>query len=99
MKFLLIRERLRRAKFKKLESQYIALKGIVHNQKLSTIIRWEATLLLTKIVKKHSPVAFNSRCFLTGKGRGNLQFFNLSRIQVRELGRNNELPYITKSSW
>lgn len=99
MKFLLVREHLRRSKFKKIEAQYIALKTIIHNQKLSNVVRWEATLLLTKIVKKHSPVSFKNRCFLTGRGRGNLQFFNLSRIQVRELARNNDLPFITKSSW
>jgi hypothetical protein len=39
MKFLLIRERQRRTNFKKIEAQYLALKGIVHNQKLSNIIR------------------------------------------------------------
>lgn len=98
MKFLLVRERKRRLKFKKIETQYLALKAIIHNQKLSNTVRWEATLLLAKIVKKHSPVAFKNRCFLTGRGRGNLQFFNLSRIQVLGLARNNDLPFITKSS-
>jgi hypothetical protein len=39
MKFLLIRERLRRAKFKEVEPQYLALKSIFHNQKLSKTIR------------------------------------------------------------
>lgn len=99
MKFLLIRERTRRTNFKKIESQYIALKAIIHNQKLSKTTRWEATLLLSKIVKKHSPVSFKNRCFLTGRGRGHLRFFNLSRIQVLGLARNNELPFVTKSSW
>jgi hypothetical protein len=39
MKFLLIRERKRRDNFKKIESQYLALKSIIHNQKLSNTIR------------------------------------------------------------
>ena len=99
MKFLLIRERKRRDNFKKIESQYLALKSIIHNQKLSNTIRWEAMLLLSQIVKKHSPSSFKSRCFLTGRGRGFLKFFNLSRIQVLELARNNDLPVVTKASW
>jgi hypothetical protein len=39
MKFLLIRERRRRKSFKKLEFQYIALKAIIHNQKVSIRVR------------------------------------------------------------
>lgn len=99
MKFLLVRERIRREKFRKLESQYLALKAIIHNQKLSNTLRWEAVLLLSKLVKKHSPVAFKNRCFLTGRGRGYLKFFNLSRLQVLALARNNDLPFIKKVSW
>jgi small subunit ribosomal protein S14 len=99
MKFLLIRERLRRHKFKKIESQYIALKAIVHNQKIPIQVRWEASLLLAKIVKKNSPSSFKNRCFLTGRSRGYLNFFNLSRIQVLTLARNNNLSFITKASW
>lgn len=52
MKSLSIRERSRRINFKNIESQYFALKAIVHNQKLSKPVRWEATLLLSKKVKK-----------------------------------------------
>ena len=99
MKFLLIRERLRRAKFKEVEPQYLALKSIFHNQKLSKTVRWEAALLLSKTVKKNSFASFKHRCFLTGRARSTLQFFNLSRIQAIELARNNELPFVTKSSW
>jgi hypothetical protein len=39
MKFLLLRERSRRTNFKKIESKYIALKAIIHNQKLTKAIR------------------------------------------------------------
>lgn len=99
MKFLLIRERLRRKTFKKIEPQYIALKAIIHSQKLSNKIRWEASLLLSKLVQKNSPTSFKNRCFKTGRGRGFLNFFNLSRIQTLEMARNNKLPFVTKSSW
>jgi|SaaInl47_10m_RNA_FD_contig_21_2710756_length_585_multi_5_in_0_out_0_1 small subunit ribosomal protein S14 len=99
MKYLIIRERSRRKKFQKIEAQYLALKFLVHNQKLSTSSRWEASLLLSKISKGYSKVSLKNRCFITGRGRGFSRFFNLSRIKIRELARNNELPFITKSSW
>ena len=97
MKYLIIRERSRRKKFQKIEAQYLALKFLVHNQKLSTSSRWEASLLLSKISKGYLKVSLKNRFFITGRGFS--RFFNLSRIKIRELARNNELPFITKSSW
>jgi small subunit ribosomal protein S14 len=99
MKYLLLRERFRIEKLKKVESQYRALKFLIHNQTLSFSIRWEASLILSKILKQQSCNSLKNRCFLTGRGRGYSRFFNLSRIQIRNLARNNELPFITKSSW
>jgi len=99
MKYLLLKENLRRINFKTVETQYRALKFIVHNQNLSTSSRWQASLLLSKLSKLHSSVSFKNRCFLTGRGRGYSRFFNLSRIQIRNLARNNELSFVTKSSW
>lgn len=99
MKYLLSRERLRRQNFKEIEPKYIALKSIIHNQTLPNHLRWEASLLLSKIIKKNSRSSFKNRCFLTGRGRSYSRFFNLSRIQIRELARNQKLPFIKKSSW
>jgi len=99
MKFLLGRERLRREQFRKIETQIIALKFIIHNQNLSATFRWEAFLKLSKITKKNSRVSLKNRCSLTGRGRGFLRFFSLSRIAIRDFGRNNELPFFTKDSW
>jgi len=99
MKYLIIREKLHRINFKKIETQYLALKFVVHNQTIADYVRWEASLLLSKLLKTNSRVFLKNRCFLTGRARGYSRFFNLSRIQVRSLARNNELSFITKSSW
>jgi len=99
MKYLINREYLRRKKFQNIETQYIALKSIVHNQKLPNYLRWESSLLLSKISKKYSKSSFKNRCFLTGRANSYSQFFNLSRIQIRELARDQKLPFIKKSSW
>jgi len=99
MKSLFIKERLVRKTFNEIETQYIALKAITYNQTLPSSIRFEASLLLTKILKKKSRFSFKNRCFLTGRGRGYFRFFNLSRIQTRNLARNNDLPFVKKASW
>ena len=96
MKYLLSRERLRRQNFKEIEPKYIALKSIIHNQTLPNNLR---SLLLSKIIKKNSRSSFKNRCFLTGRGASYSRFFNLSRIQIRELARDQKLPFIKKSSW
>jgi small subunit ribosomal protein S14 len=98
MKYLLIRERLRRKCFKSLETSFLALKFIIHNQKLSNSLRWEASLLLSKF-SKTSRITLKNRCFLTGRARSYSRFFNLSRIQFRNLARNDFLPFVEKFSW
>jgi len=99
MKYLLSRERFRRENFKKTETHYLALKYVIHNQKMPVALRWESSLLLSKISKTQSRVSLKNRCFLSKRGRGYLRFFNLSRIQFRDLARNNDLPFVSKSSW
>jgi len=99
MKKLILREHSRRNLFKKIETRYLALKFLVHNLNVSASYRWEASLLLSKFLAQNSRVSLKNRCFLTGRGRGYSRFFNLSRIQIRNLSRNNDLPFVTKSSW
>jgi small subunit ribosomal protein S14 len=98
MKHLLLRDRSRKKLFKTLETRFLALKFISHNQKINSSLRWEALLLLSKFSKK-SRVMLKNRCFLTGRNRGYLRFFNLSRIQTRDLARGGVLPFVNKSSW
>jgi len=98
MRYLLIRQLNRKRRFKTVETKFLALKFISQNQKIISSLRWEASLLLSKFSKK-SRVRLKNHCFLTSRNRGYLRFFNLSRIQVRDLGRNGALPHVYKSSW
>ncbi len=47
---------------------------------------------------KYKTRAFN-RCVVTGRSRGYIRFFGLSRIMLRDLARKGELPGVKKSSW
>jgi small subunit ribosomal protein S14 len=99
MRFLSSRERNNRRVFSKLEEVFLALKSISVNQTIPVTVRWEASLRLTKLVKNKSKIRFKNRCFLTGRGRSNIRFFNLSRIKIREYALSRQLPFIDKSSW
>lgn len=54
---------------------------------------------LQKLPKNASPVRLKNRCSLSGRSRGYLRAFGLSRIQFRELAREGNIPGVKKSSW
>lgn len=54
---------------------------------------------LQAIPKNASPVRMVNRCFATGRRRGYMRDFGLSRIKFRELAREGKLPGVRKSSW
>jgi small subunit ribosomal protein S14 len=57
---------------------------------------WEA---LQKMPRNSSPVRIKNRCAVTGRSRGYMRYFGLSRIQFREMARRGEIPGVKKSSW
>lgn len=54
---------------------------------------------LQKLPKNASPVRVKNRCSVSGRSRGYMRLFGLSRIQFREMARRGEIPGIKKSSW
>lgn len=54
---------------------------------------------LQSLPKNSSPVRKNRRCFLTGRKKGFLRDFGLSRIAFRELANEGKIPGVKKSSW
>ncbi len=54
---------------------------------------------LQKLPKNSSPVRHNNRCAVTGRSRGYLRAFGLSRIMFREMAREGNIPGVKKASW
>jgi len=54
---------------------------------------------LDKLPKNSSKVRLRNRCALTGRGRGYVRMFGVSRIKFRDLATEGKIPGITKSSW
>lgn len=54
---------------------------------------------LDKLPRNASPVRLKNRCQLTGRPRGYVRKFGISRVALRELASYGKIPGVTKSSW
>lgn len=54
---------------------------------------------LSKLPRNSMPVRLRNRCRLTGRPRGYMRKFGLSRIAFRELASEGKVPGVVKSSW
>ncbi len=54
---------------------------------------------LDKLPRNSSPVRLHNRCKLTGRPRGYMRKFGISRVVFRDLASAGKIPGITKSSW
>ncbi len=54
---------------------------------------------LAKLPRNSSPTRRTNRCFETGRPRGYMRQFGLSRITFREHASKGEIPGVTKASW
>jgi small subunit ribosomal protein S14 len=61
--------------------------------------RQAARVALNKMPRDSSPIRLRNRCQMTGRARGYLRKFKLSRLTFRELALNGFIPGVTKASW
>lgn len=75
------------------------LKKIVRSPKSSDSDREEAQGQLDLLPRNSSPVRLRNRCRLTGRPRGYLRKFQMSRICFREMANSGLIPGVFKASW
>ncbi len=54
---------------------------------------------LQKLPRNSSPSRLRNRCQLTGRSRGYIRMYGISRIVFRDMAREGKIPGIRKSSW
>jgi len=54
---------------------------------------------LQKLPRDASPTRVRNRCLLTGRSRGYIRQYGISRIKFRELSLDGKIPGIRKASW
>ena len=57
---------------------------------------WEG---LQKLPKNSSKTRLHNRCKITGRPKGYMRIFGISRINFREMALNGLIPGVTKASW
>ena len=91
----------REVKRAKMVAQYAekraALKEIV--RKGEPAEAYEAARKLQNIPKNANPIRLHNRCKLTGRPKGYIREFGLSRIQFREMASKGLIPGVKKASW
>ncbi|MFC7321295.1 30S ribosomal protein S14 [Halobacillus campisalis] len=54
---------------------------------------------LRKLPRDSSPTRLTGRCEITGRPRGYMRKFNMSRIAFRDYAHKGQIPGVKKSSW
>jgi small subunit ribosomal protein S14 len=57
---------------------------------------WQA---LDKLPRNSSKVRLHNRCKITGRPRGYMRKFGISRVLFREMASDGRIPGVTKASW
>ena len=74
-----------------------ALKKIVNTGE--PVEAYEAAQKLQAIPRNANPIRLHNRCKITGRPKGYIRLFGLSRIQFRELASSGLIPGVRKASW
>jgi len=56
-------------------------------------------IALQKLPKNASPVRLHNRCKITGRPKGYMRIFGISRINFREMAVKGLIPGVKKASW
>ncbi len=54
---------------------------------------------LQALPRNSSPVRLKNRCAISGRSRGYMRPFGLSRIEFRNMAREGKIPGVKKASW
>jgi small subunit ribosomal protein S14 len=88
---------------KRLVKQYAArreaLMAIANDDDRPLEERFDARLKLAKLPRNSSKTRIRNRCEVTGRPRAFYRKLKMSRIALRELGSQGQIPGLVKSSW
>ena len=76
-----------------------ALKKIVMNKKITLEERFKAQQKLSKLPRNSAKTRVMNRCEITGRPHGVYRKLKISRIALRQVGLQGQIPGLVKSSW
>jgi small subunit ribosomal protein S14 len=93
------KDKQRRQLFQSNELKRRQYKLIIENLALPAELRAQAVSSLNNLPRSSSSVRLRNRCALTGRSRGVLRKWRMSRVRFRELASQGALLGVSKSSW
>ena len=93
------RDKHRRFQARDYEIERFALKTIARDQRRDAQLRLKAQMQLHSLPANSRPISVHDRCVVSGRGRGMVNEFRISRIVMRDWAHRGLLPGVTKSSW
>ncbi|MFN3858265.1 MAG: 30S ribosomal protein S14 [Caulobacter sp.] len=88
-----------KALVKQLAAKRAELKKLANDESLPLEERFEARLKLASLPRNSSATRIRNRCEVTGRPRAYYRKLKMSRIALRELGSQGQIPGLVKSSW
>ncbi|HBZ44353.1 MAG TPA: 30S ribosomal protein S14 [Maritimibacter sp.] len=98
-KSMIAREAKRQKLVEKYAEKRAALKEIINDESKPMEERFRASLKLAKLPRNSSATRLHNRCQLTGRPHAYYRKLKVSRIALRDLGSNGQVPGLVKSSW
>lgn len=98
-KSMIAREAKRQELVDKYATKRAELKAIAANDELSMEERFKARLKLAKLPRNSSATRLHNRCKVTGRPKAYYRKLQMSRIALRDLASNGQIPGMVKSSW
>ncbi|SET96100.1 30S ribosomal protein S14 [Paracoccus homiensis] len=98
-KSMVEREKKRQRMVAQYADKRAALKEVINDQSRPMEERFKASLKLAELPRNSSATRLHNRCELTGRPHAYYRKLKLSRIMLRELGSNGQIPGLVKSSW
>jgi small subunit ribosomal protein S14 len=83
----------------KFKTRRTRLKSVAADRNLPAEERFAARLKLAELPRNSSPTRIRNRCELTGRPRGYYRKLKMSRIALRDLASQGQIPGMVKSSW
>ena len=95
----IVKNQKRTALVKRLAAKRARLKAAASDKELPPEERFAARLKLAEMPRNSSATRIKNRCQLTGRPRSYYRKFKLSRIALRDLASQGQIPGMVKSSW
>jgi small subunit ribosomal protein S14 len=61
--------------------------------------KWDAMIAIQKLPANSAKIRVHNRCGLTGRPRGYMRQFGISRVTFREMALDGKIPGVKKASW